>query len=96
MAYLRWSFSDWYVFWHASKSKKIDEQLLAIWHALDVFKNNELKTFTYKQLKNVNSVDDLKELLKLDLPDRDYEELLIAVKDWKDDIEKAYAKGELE
>ena len=33
MAYLRWGYSDWYVFWHSSEATRPEDELLAVWSA---------------------------------------------------------------
>ena len=84
MSYSRWLNSDWYVFWHTSKAKRKEDELLAIWHVSD----KNLPIFTYSELKNVRNIEDLKNLLKLDIPDSEYEECLVYVREWLKDVEE--------
>jgi hypothetical protein len=45
MSYSRWSDSNWYSFYNASRDdSKKEEQALSLWHV------SESKTFTYKEL----------------------------------------------
>ena len=86
MSYSRWGPSPWYIFWHASDDDTKEGQRLAIWH----IKDKNTPVFTYKELENVNTVEDLKALLKLDIPDGEYQEALYYIREWREDIAWQY------
>jgi hypothetical protein len=48
MSYSRWGDSTWYCFWASTQSEKLEDQLLSLWHSIDV--NYE---WTYAQLENI-------------------------------------------
>ncbi len=87
MAYLRWSTSNWYIFWHHNglpeEQQTRENQLLAIWHCT----NDSLPVFSFLQLEKVKTVADLKKLLNLDLPDHEYLEALAQIEKWRSDLE---------
>ena len=86
MAYSRWSFSNWYIFWHTLErpSDKKEDQKLAVWHVSD----KRFPVFSYTQLKQVQSIEDLKQLLQLDISDEDYQEALVYIRQWIKDVEE--------
>ena len=86
MSYRRWSDSNWYIFWSGGEGH---EDQLAIWHVSD----EGIPYFTYKQLKPINTIDDLKTLLKLNIPDEEYEECLVSIKKWIRDMEEEKDNG---
>lgn len=89
MAYLKFSFSNWCVFWSSDSPRNNKEnQILEIWHVKKFF------TFTYKELKNIKSIEDLKKLLQLDIPDSEYEECLLAIGRWIKDVNEKFGCGE--
>ena len=89
MAYARWSFSKWYIFWAWTSAKRKEDELLAIWYVND----ERNPHFSYAQLKDIQSIQDLKELLKLDIPDEEYEECLECIKIWLKEVDEAYEEG---
>ena len=90
MSYSRWICSDWYVFWHTSEAKRKEDELLALWHVSD----ERLPVFSYRDLRDINTAEDLRRLLGLNIPVEDYEECLRYVKEWRQDVEKEYASSE--
>ena len=88
MAYLRWGYSNWYIFWHVSDAKQKEDELLAIWHVSD----EGLPCFTYEELQDVDSIEDLRRLIGLDLSDEEYQECLECVKAFVADVDENYAK----
>lgn len=87
MAYLRWSYSNWYIFWAISGAKTKEEEVLAVWHVND----DTIPHFTYSELKGI-TLPKLKELLTLDIPDEEYEEALKAIKIWLKEVDEEYQK----
>ena len=86
MAYKRWGYSNWYIFWHTSDARTKEEELLAIWHVAD----KNAPVFSYADLKCIKTVDDLKALLNLNIPDDEYQEALQEIKFWLQDVERSY------
>jgi len=91
MAYVRWSpHSNWYIFWHTSDARRKEDELLAIWHV----KDERAPLFTYRELEGIKTVEQLKDLLGLDIPDEEYEEALKYIEEWREDVEREYKKKE--
>jgi len=83
MAYLRWSNSCWYVFETIYFSSS--EPSLVIWHC-DIKQSEDFLHFTYSQLKDIKTIEDLKQVINtsLTVSDKDWVKLLNAIHEWLD------------
>jgi len=96
MAYLRWICSNWYAFWTSLSGETKEDQILEVWYA----GNLEPIFLYYSVLKEVKTIEDLKEIVKnqvnIDASDKDYEELLEeAAKPFVKDVEEEFkTKGD--
>ena len=88
MAYSRWGYSDWYIFWHTSDAKKKEEEILAVWRA-DV---EELPVYSYAVVKDMLAKDDFSDVLGYTPADHEF--LRYIFQQWIRDVDEAYAKGE--
>jgi len=86
MAYSRWLNSKWYIFWHTSNAKTKEEEELALWYV----KSSTEPVFTYEQLLNVNTPQDLRNILGMYIPDDECEEALKWIRVWREEVEEEY------
>jgi len=96
MAYARWSYSNWYVYWSCESGETIDEQRLVIIHTLS---NDSNIVFSFCNLEEIaecskkEAIKHLRKLLGLNLSDSEYEELLVYVKEWIEDVKESFKGG---
>lgn len=91
--YSMWFESEWYIFWNFWKFPLIgllskEKQMLAIWHLYD----DRFPSFSYKELKEIKTIEDLKSLLKLPfkISDLSYEKCLNRIKTFIDDMDRIF------
>lgn len=89
MAYVRWSSSEWYIFWHVGFSKEQDEsdrredQLLAVWLA----GHEDTPVLPYAEIKRLREADAWEEYFP-EVPERDV--LNRCVDRWLAEMEESY------
>ena len=108
MSYLRWdNGSPWYIYWH-DVPKTIatkDREALAIWHTS--LRSDEERTsciFRYRDLKGIQTVDELKEFMREHLPEAIFNDInhsewqlaFQAVQLWLKDVDSKYGKDLVE
>ncbi len=84
MAYSRWSDSDWYIFWHLSKAKRKEDELLAVWHV----RGEKLPTYTYSKIAEMLKNNDLSRIPGYKPEDHDF--LVGIFKKWVAIIDRQY------
>ncbi|RLJ01286.1 MAG: hypothetical protein DRP11_04640 [Candidatus Aenigmatarchaeota archaeon] len=86
MAYSRWSFSDWYVFWHTSNARRKEDELLAVWHVgVD---EDSLPVYRYMDVVAMLTANDLSRIPGYKPEDHDF--LVGIFKKWVADVDKWY------
>jgi len=94
MAYLRWSYSNWYVFETVESGYAIDE--VTLWIA---YCNNGNTTLAYGVLRRFGLervLDLLKHVLAdADASERDWVELKEAISEWAEDVQRNYTVTEV-
>jgi hypothetical protein len=92
MAYKRWSFSNWYIFWIANDCSHIEEEQLACWHVTD----ENAPSITYTQaIKYIVDKDHTSLFSNIEkLSKEDINELSYAIENWIIDISKEYKEVE--
>jgi len=87
MSYIRWFDSDWYIFrTHSLNPKNKNEETLAVWYITD----ERLPCFTYKQLKKIKTITNLKNLLQLNIPNSAYKDCLKYIKLFIKEVDEEY------
>jgi len=96
MAYLRWSYSNWYIYWDGmNDGLPKDDQLLFVLHK-KVHDKDQQVLYTYDTLCDIKTINDLKECLgyNVEIPDEEYEEALEAIRAWIKDVDYAFSDKE--
>lgn len=87
MAYSRWSYSDWYIYWHAGTTG--DEPMLVVWNA-NVDIHSLPDPYLRSEIIEMLETDDLSRIPGYTPEDHNY--LRRILKEWLDDIER-YTQG---
>ena len=84
MAYARWSWSDWYIFWHASDAKRKEDEILAVWHV----GSEDCPTYNYREVKEMLRNNDFSTIEGYSPQDHIFLREIFEI--WISDIDKWY------